>query len=72
MHIDNLIQLAKDTDNLLGNGLINIVLKYKLIPNVYFEFELNTESNAIEVERLWKKAFKKLSVIRVGNLVTAG
>ncbi len=71
MTTEDLIEFAKLTDNLLGNGYVNIVDKWKLVPNVYFEFTMNTEDNAIEVERLWKKAFTKLSVSRDGKLVIA-
>lgn len=69
MTTQDLNNFAKTTDNLLGLGT---VVNTKLIPNVYFEFELNNEKNAIEVERLWNKAFAKLNVIRNERTVTAG
>lgn len=69
MTTKDLNNFAKTTDNLLGLGT---VVNTKLIPNVYFEFELNNEKNAIEVERLWNKAFSKLNVIRNERTVTAG
>ena len=65
----DLNNFAKDTDKLLGLGSVE---KTNLIPNVYFSFTMNTEANAIRVEKLWNKAFTKLKVVRFGNEVTAG
>ena len=69
MTTQDLNNFAKTTDNLLGLGT---VVKTELMPNVYFQFELNNEKNAIEVERLWKKGFVRLKVIRNGLEVIAG
>lgn len=69
MTIQDLNNFAKTTDNLLGLGT---VVKTKLIPNVYFQLELNNEKNAMEVERLWNKAFSKLNIYRNGLEVIAG
>jgi len=73
MLLDNLIKLREYTDNLLGNGFTNVVVKHRIgLGNTYFEFEMDNEGNAIRVEELWKKAFNKLTVLRVNNKVSAG
>lgn len=69
MTTQDLNNFAKKTDDLLGVGT---VVNTKLIPNVYFQFELNNEKNAIEVQKLWKKTFTKLDVSRNGLEVIAG